>query len=118
MKAEVRNTAWIAHLVRRSLLAGLVASSLLLIVGLLIVLITGQQRPETVPPDLRSLLNRILRGDGVATLDLGLLILMLTPLARLVMLTIGWSLTKERLFALITLGVLGLLCMSLTLGVL
>ena len=103
--------------VHRTLLTGLVASGLLLIAGLLLVLIKQQPRPEGPPPAISSLFPLALTGDGVALLDLGFLTLMLTPLARVLILGIGWGAEQNWHFAAIAFFVLGLLTISLIIGI-
>jgi uncharacterized membrane protein len=117
VKNEERTTRRLAHRVHITLQSGLVASGLLLIAGLLLALITDQPRPEAVPPGMRSLLRRALRANGVAMLYLGLVLLMLTPVARVVVLGTGWLLEGQRRFALVALCVLVLLAVSVALGV-
>ncbi len=107
----------LAKAVHRTLLTGLVASGLLLIAGLLLVLIKQQPRPEGPPPAISALFPLAISGDGVALLDLGFLTLMLTPLARVLILGIGWGTERNWHFAAIAFVVLGLLAISLVIGV-
>lgn len=115
--SEKKTTRRLAHWVHLTLQSGLVASGLLLIAGLLLAMVTDEPRPEAVPPALRSLLRRAARADGVAMLYLGLVFLMLTPVARVVVLGTGWLLDGQRRFALVALCVLVLLGLSVALGV-
>jgi uncharacterized membrane protein len=46
----------------------------------------------------------------------GLVVLMLTPVARVVILVVGWFLQRELRFGLVALCVLLMLCVSLFLG--
>jgi uncharacterized membrane protein len=103
--------------VHRSLLAGLVVSGLMLIVGLTLALLRGQVGPQGQPPPPDSLIRRAARGDGVAWLDLGLISLIATPILRVIVLAVGWGLAGERRFAAVATTVLALLVLGLVLGV-
>ena len=102
--------------VHYSLLAGLAASGLLLLAGLVIALVRREARPEGPPEPLPTVIRGALAGDGVACLDLGLLALMLTPVLRVCVLAIGWSLSGERRFAVVAAIVLATLSLSLVLS--
>jgi uncharacterized membrane protein len=106
----------LARAVQVTLLMGLIPSGLLMVSGLFIALISGQPRPDTSPPGIGTLVQTALRFDGVALLSLGVVLLMLTPLLRVVVLAAGWSLRRDWRFALVALSVLSLLAISLTLG--
>jgi hypothetical protein len=103
--------------VHRSLLGGLLASGLLLVAGLAIVLATGEQRGAGPPPPFATLLAGAAAGRGVAIVDVGLLILMLTPALRVAVLGFGWARARELRFALVAASVLALLVVSVLLGV-
>jgi uncharacterized membrane protein len=64
-----------------------------------------------------SLIQRAGNGDGVALLDLGFLALMLTPLARVFILGAGWGAQRNWRFMAVAFTVLGLLLISLWIGV-
>ncbi|SIN68314.1 Protein of unknown function [Singulisphaera sp. GP187] len=115
--ARDEGTGRLEHWVHRSLLAGLALSGLLLVAGLVLVLMRGQARPEGRPPALAVMLQRGSTGEGTALLELGLLILMLTPGLRVAVLALGWGLAGEKRFSTVALIVLGLLGLSLFLGV-
>jgi uncharacterized membrane protein len=107
----------LALAVHRTLITGLVASAALLIAGLVVVLVKHQPRPEGPPAETSSLIHLALNGDGVALLDLGFLALMLTPLARVLILGLGWGTERNWHFAAVAFTVLGLLAISLIIGV-
>jgi uncharacterized membrane protein len=113
---QAESQSHLEHWVGRTLLAGLIASGLLLVPGLVIVLVTAAPRPEGAPPALGELLRRGLAGDGVALLDLGLLTLMGTPVLRVAVLAVGWWWEGDRRFASVALAVLALLCFSFAIG--
>lgn len=109
--------AALGHWVHRSLLAGLVVSGLLMAAGLAVALGTGRPRPDGPPAPLGSNLRLAARGDGVGLMDLGLLVLMATPVLRVVVLAVGWGLERHWRFLAVALAVLGLLGVSAWMGV-
>jgi Protein of unknown function (DUF1634) len=110
-----------SHGIRRwvhlSLLVGLVLSGLLMAGGLVLALVFDQPRPVGAPPATGTLLRRAIGGDGLALMDLGMLALMATPVLRVAVLTVGWCLERDWRFAAVAAVVLGLLGLSLALGV-
>jgi uncharacterized membrane protein len=107
---------FLQHWVHRTLLAGLVISSALLICGIVAMLVQGH---EQVPrhESLSALLHEAAALNGPAITTLGLLVLMITPMMRVIVLLIGWTLERNTVFATVALVVLGLLILSLSLGV-
>jgi len=105
------------HWVHLALLLGVIASAILACLGILLVFIQQQPRPQTIPPSIVPLLAAALHGNGVAILNLALLLLMATPLVRVAVLAIGWAMAGDHRFAPVALVVLGLLALSLLLGV-
>jgi uncharacterized membrane protein len=102
--------------VHRSLLAGLLLSGFLLVVGLVIALTAHEGRGTGPPPPLAALIADALTGRGLAVLDLGLLILMATPAVRVAVLVVGWWMAGEKRFAVVAATVLALLAASFVLG--
>lgn len=103
------------HWVHRILLVGLIVSGVLLAVGLTTMLLQGHEqapRYESFPRLLRDAGR--LRGPAVTTL--GLLALMITPILRVVVLLVGWTVERDWRFAGVALAVFVLLCISLTIG--
>jgi uncharacterized membrane protein len=105
------------HWVHWTLLLGVAVSGTLLLLGMAIALFAHQPRPEGPPPELGSLLGAALTGSGMAVIDIGLLLLMATPLLRVAVLVGGWALAGDRRFATVALTVLALLALSVVLGV-
>ena len=105
--------AWAVHI---SLLSGLVTSAALLVIGAVLVLVSGQSASDNPPGGVTTLLSKAAKGDGTAILQLGLLVLMLTPVARVVVLAVGWLVDREWRFAFVALFVFALLMTSLILG--
>lgn len=106
----------LAHWVHWNLLAGVALSGLLLIAGLTLSSARGRQMPQEPPPPLRHVVADALAGDGVAFMRLGLIVLMLTPVIRVVVLMLGWALARDYRFALVALAVLGLLSLGVLLS--
>jgi uncharacterized membrane protein len=109
---SLRLARWV-HFV---LLIGVVAAGLLMAVGLVIAVAGEQPRPVVQPHLLSSLPSRLADGNGIALIELGLLVLILTPVARVAVLTIGWLVGGDRRFAAVAASVLGLLALSVWLG--
>lgn len=105
----------LTHWVHRILLGGVVLSGGLLLAGLVILLVTDQPLPEG-SPSLAVVFRQAVQGNGVGLLELGLLILMATPVLRVGVLALGWWRLGNRRFAVVALGVLVLLGVSLALG--
>jgi uncharacterized membrane protein len=104
------------HLVHRTLLTGLLIGASLLALGLALTFI--DKSPHTgPPPTLRLVFQGALRGRSAAVLDLGILALVATPILRVAVLAVGWWQAGDRRFAAVALIVLGLLGLSMALGV-
>jgi uncharacterized membrane protein len=104
------------RLTHYTLLTGVSISAILLAVGLFIVLVRGTPPPEVVPSP-GEILRQALMANGVGLIYLGLLLLMTTPLARVIMLIYGYARIGWWRFALISLLVLLLLGTGLALGI-
>ena len=113
---RVGETHRLEHWVHRSLLAGLTLSGVLLSVGLAVALTWAQPRPEGPPHPLAAVARGAAAGNGADLMALGLLALMATPVVRVVVLGIGWGLEREWWFLGVASTVLGLLALSLALG--
>jgi uncharacterized membrane protein len=103
----------LARAVHWTLLLGLVCSALLMVGGLIVALVKNQPRPEGLITNVRELLRLAGEANGVAWMELGVLALLFTPILRVVVLGIGWSIERDRRMALVALMVLGLLAISL-----
>ncbi len=112
-----RDDPRLARTVHRTLLSGVVLSGVLLLAGLVIVLVRGDLSPYAPPLGLGQLLRTATKGNGVSLLDLGVLLLMCTPLVRVAVLAVGWAMTGCRRFAAVAFAVLALLGLSLFLGI-
>jgi uncharacterized membrane protein len=105
----------LARVVRWTLLSGLIASVLLLLAGwtMRVVRPPAERQSGVVVP---TLVVRAAEGDGAALVELGLVILMLTPVARVLALAVGWLVHRDWTFGLIACCVLALLVLSVLLG--
>jgi uncharacterized membrane protein len=116
MKRPSRHANDLEHRVHSTLRAGVTASGALLFLGLALLLATDQPRPEGPPATFPNLLWTAIRGDGVSIVDVALLLLMATPLLRVAVLAVGWTFGGDRRFGLVAFAVLGLLALSVALG--
>jgi uncharacterized membrane protein len=113
---ELEKEHWVDHLIHHILLAGVLISAILLMLGLSIVLIQGMPLSEFTPTPGR-VLSQAFRADGIGLIYLGLLLMMMTPVARVAMLVYGYARMGWWRFALVSLLVLLLLLAGLALGV-
>jgi uncharacterized membrane protein len=110
--AESRSRRW----VQRTLAMGVVASASFLVTGLVLVFTRHEAAQNSGSFQLAATVSRAAHGDGTAVMTVGLLILMLTPVARVLVLGVGWLLDRELLFAGVAGTVLTLLAISVILG--
>jgi uncharacterized membrane protein len=107
-------------LVSSVLIVGVVTSAFLLTVAFAASLAVGwdgslvgaadRVRPDA---DFSNLVTSLSRGRPIAIAQLGLLVLVATPVVRVLASVIGFALEGDRLYAAITLGVLSILLVSL-----
>ena len=111
-----RDRHQLEHWVHWTLLSGLAASAVLLVAGLCAMLVQGY---ESVSPheSLGKLIRDAVQVRGPALTTLGLLVLMITPILRVIVLLAGWTMRRDWRFAAVALVVLTLLILSLSLGV-
>jgi uncharacterized membrane protein len=97
---------------------GVLLSSLVVLAGGIVYLIRhGHEHPafgtfDGEPDKMKDpvpMWKAILRGEGRPLIALGLLLLILTPIARIVFSVAGYLLEKDYLYVLITLFVLGVI---------
>jgi uncharacterized membrane protein len=106
----------------RLLQAGvLLASTIVLVGGLLYLRINANHRADyrtftSEPLDLHhtgQLFHLLAQGDPSAIVQLGVLLLIATPIARVVFAVIGFAIERDRLYVLISLIVLAVLIFGL-----
>jgi uncharacterized membrane protein len=116
--------------VGRILLLGVVASALVIAVGLALLVppgtgkraLLGQLMSEhevflaDLPGSLATVMTGVVRGRPVAVIFLGLLLLILTPVLRVVAVGLYFALHGERRYALISALILMLLLLGFVLG--
>ncbi|AKX93114.1 DUF1634 domain-containing protein [Neomoorella thermoacetica] len=103
------------HVVSRVLLAGVLTSVVLMLLGMgLLALNPGLAQANVLP--VSQVLKLIPHFHPMALIDLGLLVLLLTPLARVIITGLGFALEGDWLFAAIALLVLVVLVISLAVG--
>jgi uncharacterized membrane protein len=117
MATEIRaeTTQRLEHWVHRSLLTGVLLSTLLLVAGL------GAHLTVPKPPAVaRSSWTALLEPGGTplgtGLLDAGLAVLMATPLVRVAVLATGWLAARQYRLGSVALVVLALLVLSMLLG--
>lgn len=105
--------------------AGVVSAATVVLVGAAVYLARhGKAAPhygvfQGEPSDLRSvsgIVSDALSGHGRGIIQLGLLILIATPVARVAFSVFGFALQRDALYVVITLLVLGVLLFSLAGG--
>jgi uncharacterized membrane protein len=109
-------TVRLARVVHRTLLAGVLISAALLTIGLALAL-AGQVAEAEPVTDWYELAHRAAGGDGRAIVDLGLIVLMFTPVFRVLVLAIGWVAERKWRLALVSTAVAILLAASVAIGV-
>jgi len=107
-------------LVSSVLIIGVVTSAILLTLAFLGSLVVGwdgslvgaadRVRPDA---DFSNVIASLSRGRPIAIAQLGLLVLVATPVVRVLASVIGFTLEGDRLYASVTLGVLAILLISL-----
>jgi uncharacterized membrane protein len=102
----------LTHVVRRTLQAGLTVAVVLMLLGGVLTI----AKPSAKSPSSGGMLSRAMQGDSSAILQLGLIVLMLTPVARVLVLAVGWLTSRDWTFSVIAFCVLALLVTSILLG--
>ncbi|MGI9861316.1 DUF1634 domain-containing protein [Moorella naiadis] len=103
------------HVVSRVLLAGVLISVVLMLLGMgLLALNPGLSQSHVLP--VGQVLKLAPNLHPMALIDLGLIVLLLTPLARVIITGLGFALERDWLFAAISLTVMVILFISLAAG--
>jgi uncharacterized membrane protein len=102
------------------LIAGVVTSAALIATGFLVALVWGWQASPLgaviaarATSDFGDLPARLAGLQPLAISQLGLVVLLATPVLRVAASVVGFSLERDRLYAAITLAVLGVLLFSI-----
>jgi uncharacterized membrane protein len=116
MAGNISTDTLLARIVHRTLLGGVLASAALLTIGLALAL--GRQAAQAEPvTDWSQLGARALAGDGRAVIDIGLIVLMFTPVLRVLVLAIGWLSERKWRLALVSIAVAIMLAISVAIGI-
>ena len=99
----------------------LTAAAVVLVGGIIFLLRHGLAAPDVKafhgePSELRSvggIIAGVLAGHGRGLIQLGLLLLIATPVARVVLLAFGFALQRDRLYAIVSVVVLTVLLYGL-----
>lgn len=102
------------HAIAMVLRWGAYLSAAVLALGLAWVMGTPERPLQIGPPiPLRLLVGELASGNPYALIQVGLLLLLLTPLARVLAAAVSFGRAGERGYALVSLVVLGLILLSL-----
>ena len=100
---------------RRALLTGVFVSASLLAVGLILVWVRHEPRPNE-PPAISEVIRGVIRGRGTCLLYGGLLLLAATPILRVIVMTRIYLRRRELFMAIVSAIVLGLLALGVLIG--
>ena len=109
----------------RLLQAGvLLAAAVVLLGGVMVLFAHGGERTNyrvfvAKPLELRhpaALLRRIAHGDAAAIIELGILLLVATPICRVIFAVVGFAIERDRLYVAISLTVLAVLLFGMLRG--
>jgi uncharacterized membrane protein len=106
----------LAHRVHLVLLIGVAAAGLFMSAGLAIAGARGEPRPVGRADQIRTLPTRLAAGDGVALIEAGLIVLIVTPGLRVAVLGAGWAWARDWYGAAVAAAVLMLLAASVWVG--
>jgi len=98
-----------------SLKLGVAISLILVIIGLILIGITGAKGVEPIVP-LNQLPQEILALNAIAIITTGILILLLTPILQVVIAIVTFSRDRDKLYLGISLALLCILASSLLLA--
>jgi uncharacterized membrane protein len=119
------NDARMERIMGRLLQAGvLLAAAVVLLGGAMVLFAHGGERSNyrvfvAKPLALRhpaALLGGIAHGDPAAIIDLGILLLVATPIARVIFAVVGFAIERDRLYVAISLTVLAVLLFGMLRG--
>ncbi len=109
------NSGWGGSYIARCL-CGVLASGALMVLGL--ILAVGQATARARGRGrLALLLRQAIAGDGRSMINVGLIVLMLTPVVRVLVLAVGWAAARHWRLAGVATIVAALLAVSMALGV-
>lgn len=115
MEAENLKESRLSNWVSLSFKLGIVASLTFVVIGLILFSIAGAKEIEPMVP-LNQLPQGILELNATATITLGILILLLTPILQVVVAIATFSINRDKLYLGISITVLCVLVFSLVLA--
>jgi len=77
---------------------------------------TFVQKDENLLSLIKATLNGVIHGDGLSIIELGILLLIATPLTRVIFSLWAFNKEKDRMYVVITLLVLIIICVSILTG--
>ena len=122
MIEQVERDVRVERVIGRLLQGGVLASAAIVIIGALVLLVREGRAPtdyrvfHAEPAALRSLAGIVagaLGGDSRAIVQLGLVVLIATPVARVALTLIAFIVKRDRLYTIISAAVLLILTYSL-----
>jgi uncharacterized membrane protein len=107
----------LTHWVHRLLLAGVILTGMLLVAGLWQDPSGGTRPTAGQVISLRDLMRGSAHWEGLSLINLGLLMLMATPVLRIALLGVGWLIRGEPRFFSVAVVVFLLISLSMALGI-
>ncbi len=104
------------HVLSRVLATGIIASIGIMVLGAALLLVKGGGTIQRLPP-FGQLLAGVVALDPSSVIWFATLVLILTPIARVVTAIVLFTLEKDRRYIMITVGVLVLLIVSFIIGI-
>lgn len=112
---HVVDEARVDRLINRVLIAGVLLSALLLVASIVVALARHQPLPATALA-FRDVLPEVRHLGAAGLASLGLLVLVATPIARVIGALVAWLVQRDLRFALVAAVVLAIMALSLFLG--
>jgi uncharacterized membrane protein len=107
------------HAISVVLRYGAIVSTLIMAAGVVLAMFRGSLGASSayrlIHP--RDLLPPLLRLEPVAIVETGILLLLFTPIARIVVAVIGFALERDLKYVLISLGVLAIVLLSISFAI-
>src|SRR5689334_4642443 len=113
--ARSRSSLDVNRVVQGVLFAGVVSSVTLIVVGLLLLAFSHTPHRSAVLP-IRQAVREALQLRPTAWLDLGIFVLMLTPIVRVLAALVVYARERDFRYVLVSLIVLAILTLSVALG--
>lgn len=93
---------------------GSILSALVMALGVVLVFFAGGATPPAQPLSIGNLISKTLEMDPLSVTQLGILLLLLTPVCRVVIAVVAFGLERDRKYVLISSGVLLVVLASIT----